>query len=180
MNTSHSLTNIKADSTKVGFDNGRVSSSPLQLYLHLRPGSSSCLSIVLKHLQTKPRNHMISWIIPHNTSFLLFSPVHQVPSIPPTKTTCWFKWAALRPPRLLGKNYSSGDWTMSTFKKPNCPKKDENMYENYKIHKRNCFKNTLKMEKSCSLPGTGGGGEGGGGLRGVRRRWSVEILIGFS
>ena len=38
--------------------------------------------------------------------------------------------------------------------KPNCPKKDENIYENDRKHQKNGFKNTLKKTKLCSLRGT--------------------------
>ena len=51
----------------------------------------------------------------------------------------------------------SHKWAIFACTKPNCPKKDENIYENYRKHKRNGFKNTLKMAKLCSLRGTVGG-----------------------
>ena len=43
------------------------------------------------------RHNITSQRIPHNTSSLLLL------SQPPVTTTCWFKWAALRPSIALGK-----------------------------------------------------------------------------
>ena len=51
----------------------------------------------------------------------------------------------------------SHKWAIFAYTKPNWPKKDENMYKNYRKYKKNGFGNNLKMTKTCFLRGTVGG-----------------------
>ena len=48
----------------------------------------------------------------------------------------------------------SHKWAIFAYTKPNWPKKDENMYKNYRKYKKNGFGNNLKMTKTCFLRGT--------------------------
>ena len=52
------------------------------------------------------------------------------------------------------KSDYSHKWAIIAFTKPNWPKKDKNMYKNYRKYKKNWFGNKLKMTKTCFLRGT--------------------------
>ena len=85
------ITNCSADSIKVGFNDGVEFASSFQ-----RSDVQPCffLIVVLEHLKTRK----IWYDQIKITSSLLF-----LQSYPPVTTTCWFKWAALRPLSPLGK-----------------------------------------------------------------------------